>query len=102
MPVQMPAWNAKLAYLITPKRGPVRAMDTLLDANHAITQDLPVGWLRRPHWGAAGKLLLAVRRGRRGRRHHGRDRRAPRGGGTRGMDGTRAARRPDAGTLAQP
>jgi hypothetical protein len=56
----MPVWNAKLAYLITPKSGPVRAMDTLLDANHAITQDLPVGWLRRPHWGAAGKLLLAA------------------------------------------
>jgi hypothetical protein len=35
-------------------------MDTLLDANQAITQDLPVGWLRRPHWGAAGKLLLAA------------------------------------------
>jgi hypothetical protein len=63
MPVQMPFWNAKLAYLITPKSGPVRAMDTLLDANHAVTQDLPIGWLRRPHWGRAGKLLLAASEG---------------------------------------
>ncbi len=59
----MPSWNARLAYLITPKSGPVRAMDTLLDANHAITQDLPIGWLRRPHWAAAGKLLLAAAEG---------------------------------------
>jgi len=56
----MQSWNAKLAYLITPKSGPVRAMDRLLDANHALTQDLPIGWLRRPHWGKVGRLLLVA------------------------------------------
>jgi hypothetical protein len=51
-------WTKKLAYTITPKSGPLRAMETLLDANHALSKDLPLSYLRRPHWLAAGKLLL--------------------------------------------
>jgi hypothetical protein len=29
-------WNFELAYFITPKAGPMRAMQTLLDANRAM------------------------------------------------------------------
>ena len=44
------------------KRGlPVRAIETLLDANHAITQDLPVGLAAAAFTGASPrKLLLAA------------------------------------------
>lgn len=56
----MDFWNAPLTYRITPKSGPMRSMDRLLDANHALTQDLPIGWLRRPHWATVGKLLLVA------------------------------------------
>jgi hypothetical protein len=52
------SWNRKLTFVITPKSGPLRSMETLLDANHALSQDLPTGFLRRPHWLSAGKLLL--------------------------------------------
>jgi hypothetical protein len=47
-----------LAYRVTPKSGPVRAMSTLLDANHGLSKDLPSRYLARPHWLAAGKLLV--------------------------------------------
>jgi hypothetical protein len=53
-------WHAELAYPITPKSGPLRAMHTLLDANRALTQDLPKGWLKQPRWAAAGKILVAA------------------------------------------
>jgi len=53
-------WLAELAYRITPKSGPLRAMQTLLDANRALTQDLPKGWLKRPRWAAVGKILVAA------------------------------------------
>jgi hypothetical protein len=56
----MQFWNAQLAYRITPKSGPMRKMDTLLDVNHAVTQDAPIGWLRRPRWAAVARLLLAA------------------------------------------
>jgi hypothetical protein len=48
-------WNKKLAYWITPKSGPIRSMETLLDANHALTQDLPWTSLKRPHWLGGGR-----------------------------------------------
>jgi hypothetical protein len=51
-------WDKKLTYTITPKSGPMRSMETLLDANHALSQDLPTGHLRRRHWLDAGKLLV--------------------------------------------
>ena len=36
----------------------MRSMETLLDANRALTNDLPKGFLKRDHWLAAGKLLV--------------------------------------------
>jgi hypothetical protein len=36
----------------------MRSMETLLDANWALTNDLPIGFLKREHWLAAGKLLV--------------------------------------------
>jgi hypothetical protein len=53
-------WGSKLSYVITPKSGPMRSMETLLDANHALSKDLPMAMLRLPHWYEAGKLLLAA------------------------------------------
>ena len=51
-------WNKELAYWISPKSGPLRSLETLLDANHALSQDLPRTFLRRPHWLAAGTFLV--------------------------------------------
>ena len=51
-------WNKELAYWISPKSGPLRSLGTLLDANHALSQDLPRTFLRRPHWLAAGAFLV--------------------------------------------
>lgn len=51
-------WSKQLTYTITPKSGPMRGMETLLDANRAISEDLPRGFLKRYHWLAAGKLLV--------------------------------------------
>ena len=51
-------WSKPLAYTITPKSGPMRSMKTLLDANRALTNDLPKGFLKRDHWLAAGKQLV--------------------------------------------
>ena len=51
-------WDKDLAFLITPKSGPMRAMKTLLDANRAVSYDLPTGWLRRMHWRRAGWRLI--------------------------------------------
>jgi hypothetical protein len=51
-------WNKELTYWITPKSGPIRSMETLLDANHALSQDLPWLFLKRPHWLLAGALLV--------------------------------------------
>jgi hypothetical protein len=51
-------WNKELTYWITPKSGPIRSMETLLDANHALSRDLPRTFLKRPHWLGAGALLV--------------------------------------------
>jgi hypothetical protein len=51
-------WNKELTYWITPKSGPIRSMETLLDANRALSQDLPRTFLKRPHWLGAGALLV--------------------------------------------
>jgi hypothetical protein len=50
-------WNKELAYWITPKRGPMRGMSTLIDANHAL-QALPTDYLKRPDWADATKLVV--------------------------------------------
>ena len=51
-------WNKELTYWITPKSGPIRSMETLLDANHALSRDLPRTFLKRAHWLGAGSLLV--------------------------------------------
>jgi len=57
-------WNKELAYFITPKSGPMRGMEKLIDANHALLQDLPSGYLKRPHWtDAAYRLVEAAETG---------------------------------------
>ena len=57
-------WDKQLAYRISPKSGPLRAMETLLDANHALSHDLPPGALSRDHWRAAGwRVVNAARTG---------------------------------------
>src|SRR5262249_61964038 len=57
-------WNKELAYFITPKSGPMRGMEKLIDANHALLQDLPNGYLKRPHWtDAAYRLVEAAETG---------------------------------------
>ena len=51
-------WNKELAYWITPKSGPMRGMTTLIDANHALSRDLPSGYLKRVHWVDVANLLV--------------------------------------------
>jgi len=51
-------WEKRLAYTITPKSGPMRSMETLLDANRALSTDLPRGYLRHRKWLDTGKLLV--------------------------------------------
>ena len=55
---QVMHWGKELAYLITPKHGPLRSLDTLLQAKQAILEDLPKGYMKRPHWRAAGWAIL--------------------------------------------
>ena len=52
-------WHESLAYRVTPKSGPLGAMETLLDANRAISSRcLPVGSLKTEHWRKAGWALV--------------------------------------------
>lgn len=51
-------WNKELTYWITPKSGPMRGMATLIDANHALSRDLPNGYLKRIHWFDVANLLV--------------------------------------------
>jgi sugar/nucleoside kinase (ribokinase family) len=51
-------WHKELAYTITPKSGPMRRMETLLDANRAFVQDLPRALFKKPDWLHVGKLLV--------------------------------------------
>ena len=36
----------------------MRSMETLIDANHGLSQDLPLAYLRRLHWLEAGNSLV--------------------------------------------
>ena len=51
-------WTKDLSYRITPRGGPMRSMETLIDANRGLSQDLPLAYLRRRHWLDAGNLLV--------------------------------------------
>jgi hypothetical protein len=53
-------WIKELSYTIAPKSGPMRKMETLLDANRALSKDLPFGYLRRKHWLAAGECIVSA------------------------------------------
>jgi hypothetical protein len=55
----MDHWDKPLTYVITPKRGPMPQMFSLIDAKGAFLE-LPRGFLRRPHWLRAGHALLAA------------------------------------------
>ncbi len=54
------SWNAELAYVVTPKSGPMRAMRTLRDANYAFLEDLTPQSRHRGYWFAVGRLLMAA------------------------------------------
>src|ERR1700716_3096305 len=51
-------WTKELSYTTTPRGGPMRSMETLTDANHGLSQDLPLAYLRRRHWLEAGNSLV--------------------------------------------
>lgn len=51
-------WNAELAYFVTPKSGPMRAMRTLSDVIHALLDDLPTRSRHQRHWFIVGRLLM--------------------------------------------
>ena len=53
-------WNIELAYLVTPKSGPMRAMRTLGDVNRAYLDDLSAQRRLGRHWFAVGRLLMAA------------------------------------------
>jgi hypothetical protein len=58
-------WQKELTYTITPRSGPMRQMEILLDANRALVQDLPRALFKKPDWLRVGKLLvLAAETGR--------------------------------------
>src|SRR4051794_26699442 len=50
-------WERRLAFRITPKSGPLATMETLLDANRALTNDFPPGYLRKRKWLEPGKTF---------------------------------------------
>ncbi len=56
----MDYWDKPLTYVITPKSGPLRKMVSLLDANRALIEELPKGYLKRAHWLRAGKALVTA------------------------------------------
>jgi hypothetical protein len=55
----MDYWHKSFKYPITPKRGPMPQMFSLIDARGAFLE-LPQGFLRRPHRLRAGQALLTA------------------------------------------
>lgn len=53
-------WNTELAYFVTPKSGPMRAMRTLRDVNNALLDDLPRTLRYQRHWFIVGRLVMAA------------------------------------------
>jgi len=51
-------WHKPLTNVITPKRGPLPQMVSLIDANRALIGELPHGYLKRAHWMRAGRALM--------------------------------------------
>jgi len=54
------SWSTELAYFVTPKSGPMRAMRTLRDVNHALLDDLPARSRLQRHWFSVRRLLLSA------------------------------------------
>ena len=52
------SWSSRLAFRITPTRGIIRGMETLLDANQALLRDLPRNFLKLRHWQLAAQLVV--------------------------------------------
>jgi hypothetical protein len=55
---QMDHWDRPLPLAIMPKSGPLPLMVSLLDANRALIDKLPKGYLKRSHWLRAGQTLV--------------------------------------------
>lgn len=55
-------YDRPLAFMITPKSGPIPPMETLRDASRALTAYLPRDMVRRPHWLRAGWAVLKAAR----------------------------------------
>ena len=58
--VDLMNWSVELAYRVTPKSGPMRAMRILRDVNRAFLDDLTPQQRYRRHWFAVGRLLMAA------------------------------------------
>jgi hypothetical protein len=57
---QMDHWDRPLPLAIMPKSGPLPLMVSLLDANRALIDKLPKGYLKRSHWLKAGQALVTA------------------------------------------
>ena len=57
---QMDNWDKPLPLAIMPKSGPLPLMVSLLDANRALIDKLPKGYLKRSHWLKAGQALVTA------------------------------------------
>jgi hypothetical protein len=55
----MDYWDKSFRYPVTPKRGPMPRMSSLIDARGALLE-LPHGYLRRAHWLRVGQPLLVA------------------------------------------
>jgi hypothetical protein len=51
-------WSEDLPYIINPRSGPMRRMETLRDVSDALQSDIPKGMLRQPEWLRVGLLLV--------------------------------------------
>lgn len=61
--IQFMNWNAELAYFVTPRSGPMRAMRTLRDINQALLDDVPARSRYQRHWFIVGRLLMRAAQG---------------------------------------
>jgi hypothetical protein len=56
----MDYWDKPWPLAIVPESGPLPLMVSLLDANRALIDKLPKGYLKRAHWLRAGHALLTA------------------------------------------
>ncbi len=53
-------WHEPMYFPIAPKSGPIRKIETLLDAGQALRHDLPDGFLKQDRWLRAGQAVAAA------------------------------------------